>query len=249
MGLRRTEAIVIGGHNLGEADRIIPFFTWEQGIVRAVAQGVRRIRSRFGGSLELFTHGHLVYFERPNRTLHSINEFAVLHAFGGLREDLDRLAHAACAAELVAASSEEGDPNPGLFAALRHALELLHAGAPPDLVLRAFEVKVLALTGYGPELDACVACRRTLGEGAGASLSPQRGGLICAACGQGLPAAMALSPPAIAFLRGAARLDIGTAARAQLPAGTAAELSRALRQYLPHVLGRALRSAGFLERL
>src|SRR3972149_11026797 len=98
MGLRRTEAIVIGGHNLAEADRIIPFYTREVGVVRAVAQGARRIRSRFVGSLELFTHGHLIYFERPNRTLHSINEFAVLHAFPALREDLDRLAHAALAA-------------------------------------------------------------------------------------------------------------------------------------------------------
>jgi len=46
MGLRRTEAIVIGGHNLAEADRIIPFYTREVGVVRAVAQGARRIRSR-----------------------------------------------------------------------------------------------------------------------------------------------------------------------------------------------------------
>lgn len=249
MGLRRTEAIVIGGHNLAEADRIIPFFTLDLGIVRAVAQGARRIRSRFGGSLELFTHGDLVYFERPNRTLHNINEFAVLSAFRNLRENLERLAHASCAAELVAASSEEGDPNPGLFAALRRTLELLDAGGSPGLVLRAFELKVLTLTGYQPELDACVVCRRTIGDGMGASLNPHRGGLICGACGEGLPASSALSAPAVAFLRGAVRLDIGTASRAQLPNGTAAELSRALRQYLPHVLGRALRSAAFLDRI
>src|SRR5574341_1715162 len=85
MGLRRSEAIVIGGHSLAEADRIIPFYTRDLGMVRAVAQGARRLRSRFGGSLELFTHGQVVYFERPNRTLHSINEFSVLNAFSGLR--------------------------------------------------------------------------------------------------------------------------------------------------------------------
>ena len=248
MGLRRSEAIVIGGHNLAEADRIIPFYTRDLGIVRAVAQGARRIRSRFVGSLEPFTHGHLVYFERPNRTLHSINEFAVLHAFPAVREDLERLAHAACVVELVAVSSVEGDPNPELFVALLAALDLLNAGARPDIVLRAFEVKVLKLSGYLPELHACVVCRRALGEGAGASLNPHQGGLICSGCGQGLPAA-ALSGPAVAFLRGAARLDVATAARAQLPQGVPEELARALGQYLPHVLGRSLRSATFLERI
>lgn len=249
MPLRQSEAIVIGGHSLAEADRIIPLFTRDLGIVRAVAQGARRIRSRFGGSLELFTHGHLVYFERPNRTLHSINEFSVLNAFSALREDLDRLAHAACAAELVAASSEEGDPNPDLFAALLRTLELLHGGARADLVLRAFEVKLLKLQGYLPELYACLGCRRPIGEGAGAWLRAHQGGLICAECGRGLPPGAALSPPAVAFLRAAARLDVGTASSAQLPDGTAEELARALRQYLPHVLGRALRSAAFLEQL
>ena len=249
MPLRRSEAIVIGGHNLAEADRIIPFFTRDHGIVRAVAQGARRIRSRFGGSLELFTHGHLVYFERPNRTLHAINEFSVQTAFSGLREDLDRLAHAACAVELVAASSEEGDPNPDLFGTLLRTLELLHDGVRVDLVLRAFEVKLLKLQGYLPELYACMGCRRPIGDAAGAWLSPHQGGLICPDCGRGLSPSLVLSAPAVAFLRGAARLDVGTAARAQLPDGTAGELARALRHYLPHVLGRALRSAAFLERI
>ncbi len=249
MPLRRSDAIVIGGHNLAEADRIIPFYTRDLGIVRAVAQGARRIRSRFGGTLELFTHGHLVYFERPNRTLHSINEFSVLNAFAALREDLERMAHAACAVELVSASSEEGDPNPDLFAALLRTLELLHGGAPAGLVLRAFEVKLLKLQGYLPELYACMGCRRPLGEAAGASLSPHQGGLICAECGRGLPPGVALSPAAVAFLRGAARLDVATVSGAELPVGTADELARALRLYLPHVLGRALRSATFLERI
>jgi DNA repair protein RecO (recombination protein O) len=249
MGLRRSEAIVIGGHNLAEADRIIPFYTRNLGIVRAVAQGARRMRSRFAGSLEPFTHGHLVYFERPNRNLHAINEFAVLHAFPALRQDLDRLVHASCAAELVAASSAEEDPNPDLFAALLSTLELLNAAVPPAPVLRAFEVKVLTLHGLLPELYVCAVCRRPIGEGGGASLSARRGGLVCAACGRDVPGAAALSSPAVAFLRGAARLDVATASRAQLPPGSLAEVGGALRPYLTHALGRSLRSAAFLERM
>ena len=78
MPLHSTDAIVIGGHDLSEADRIVVFYTQAGGKVRAVADGARRLRSRFGGSLQLFSHGRLVYFERPNRTLHKVNEFGVV---------------------------------------------------------------------------------------------------------------------------------------------------------------------------
>jgi GTP-binding protein Era len=65
--LHSTEAIVIGGHDLAEADRIVVFYTNAAGKVRVVAQGARRLRSRFGGSLQLFTEGRLVYFGDPTR--------------------------------------------------------------------------------------------------------------------------------------------------------------------------------------
>ena len=99
MPLHSTDAIVIGSHNLAEADRIVVFYTQTGGKVRAVAEGARRIRTRFGGSLQLFTEGRLVYFERPNRTLHKINEFAVTRSHRVLREDLDRLVLASTAVE------------------------------------------------------------------------------------------------------------------------------------------------------
>ena len=110
MPLRTTDAIVIGGHDLAEADRIVVFYTDVAGKVRVVAEGARRIRSRFGGSLRLFARGRLVYFERPNRSLHKVNEFAVLRSHQPLCEDLDRLALGSAAVEAVALGVEEGEP-------------------------------------------------------------------------------------------------------------------------------------------
>ena len=106
--LHSTEAIVIGGHDLAEADRIVVFYTKTLGKVRAVAEGMRRIRTRFGGSLQLFTEGQLVYFERPNKTLHKVNEFSVVRSHQLLREDLDRIALASAAVEAVSLGAEEG---------------------------------------------------------------------------------------------------------------------------------------------
>jgi DNA repair protein RecO (recombination protein O) len=81
MPLYRTEAIVTGGWNLGEADRIVSFYTRRMGRIRGVAAGSRRIRSKFGGRLQLLTHGTLLCFAKENRELYRINEFEPLDCF------------------------------------------------------------------------------------------------------------------------------------------------------------------------
>jgi len=164
MPLQTTEAIVIGGHNLGEADRIIPFFTRRLGKVRAVAKGARRIRSRFGGTLELFTLGQLVFFEWPNRTLHAINEFSVIEPFSPLKEELGRLSRGAYLVELAGAAVEDEEPNEEIFLLLRDALEML-VSHDDHRLLRTFEIRLLRIAGYLLELYRCLSCRILVDQG------------------------------------------------------------------------------------
>src|SRR5512135_2041981 len=138
MPLHSTEAIVIGGHDLAEADRIVVFYAKTAGKVRAVAEGARRIRTRFGGNLQLFAEGRLVYFERPNKTLHKVNEFAVIRSHHVLREDLDRLVLGSAAVEAVAAGVEEEEVSPEIYRLLAEGLELLEESARPALVMQGF---------------------------------------------------------------------------------------------------------------
>src|SRR5437762_3226028 len=63
MALGKSAAVVIGSFDLGESDRVITFYSREYGKVRGVAKASRRMRSRFGGALELFTLGQLVFFD------------------------------------------------------------------------------------------------------------------------------------------------------------------------------------------
>ncbi|HXH84449.1 MAG TPA: DNA repair protein RecO, partial [Candidatus Tectomicrobia bacterium] len=95
MGLARSAAVVIGTFPLGESDRVVTFFSREHGRVRGVAHAARRLRSRFGGALELFSHGVLVFFDTGRSDLVRIDHFDVAEPFAALREDLERLAHAA----------------------------------------------------------------------------------------------------------------------------------------------------------
>jgi DNA repair protein RecO (recombination protein O) len=249
MPLHSTEAIVIGGHDLAEADRIVVVYTQAFGKVRAVAEGARRIRTRFGGSLQLFTQGSLVYFERPQRTLHKINEFAVIRSHHALREDLDRLALASTAVEAVTVGVEEGETHPDLFRLLVDGLDLLEQAARPALTLQGFLLHLLRLLGYHPELSECVRCRSVVPSNADAHLSPGQGGLVCSRCLPTVPDAFPTSSAAIGFLRGASASTLRVIDRVTILPQVLQEVSEILQTFLRHVLGRPLRSADFLTRL
>lgn len=249
MPLRSTEAIIIGGHDLAEADRIVVFYTQGAGKVRAVAEGARRIRSRFGGSLQLFTRGRLVYFERPNRSLHKINEFAVLRSHQPLREELDRIALGSTLVEAVALGVPDEEPAPGLYQLLAEGLALLEGSGRPAVVLHGFSLHLLRQLGYLPELAACVGCRAPLGPRGTGGLSPGRGGVVCPACRPRAADALPVSPEALGFLRGAGSAPLRLMDRVELSPRTLAEVGGVLRVLLQHALGRPLRSAEFLGRL
>lgn len=245
MPLQTTEAIVIGGHNLGEADRIIPFFTRKLGKVRAVARGARRVRSRYGGALELFTLGQLVFFESPNRTLHKINEFSVIEPFAGLKADLGRLGRGAYLVELAGASVEDEEPNEEIFLLLRDALTLLVLHDEPRLV-RSFEIRLLRIVGYLLELYRCLVCRSVLEQGSASAISPTRGGLVCFRCLQRAPDNMPISVESLGFLRSALHGGLEQSLASPLSHPHTTNLQEVLRVCITHFFGKRLRSVAFL---
>jgi DNA repair protein RecO (recombination protein O) len=249
MPLHATNAIIIGSHDLAEADRILVFYTEAAGKVRAVAEGVRRLRSKFGGSVQLFSQGRLVYFERPNKTLHKVNEFVAVRPHQLLREDLDRIASASTVVEAVGLGVEEGEPAPDLYHLLGEALDQMETAGRPALVLQGFLLQLLRILGYRPEFSICVRCRGSLVPQAEAHLSPIHGGLLCTACRSGAADAFAVSRDALGFLRGAGGTPLRLMDRIALPSTTVREVTEALHAFVRQALGRPLRSADFLGRL
>lgn len=245
MPLQTTEAIVIGGHNLGEADRIIPFFTRKLGKVRAVARGARRVRSRYGGALELFTLGQLVFFESPNRSLHKINEFSVIEPFAALKADLRRLSRGAYLVELAGASIEEGETSEEIFLLLRDVLALLVVYDEPRL-LRAFEVRLLRIAGYLLELYRCLVCRSVLEPSTEPAISPTRGGLVCSRCLSRAQDSVSISLESLEFLRSVLHGGLEQSLASPLAHPHIVALQEVLRVCIAHFLGKRLRSVAFL---
>ncbi|OUM94737.1 MAG: DNA repair protein RecO [Firmicutes bacterium ZCTH02-B6] len=199
----KAEGVVLRTRSLGEADKIVTFFTHTRGKVEAVARGARRPRSRLLGPTQLFTYGRYLLFEGKN--LDTVSQGEIVQSFRPLREDLDRMAYASYAAELVDRSTEPGDRHEGLFPLLVAVLELLAASDELPLVMRYFELRLLGELGYRPNLSGCIRC--------GASRAPyfsiELGGLLCERCLQADAAAVHIGDEAVHVLRYFERADPG----------------------------------------
>jgi DNA repair protein RecO (recombination protein O) len=246
MGLGRSAAVVIGSFPLGESDRVVTFFSRDFGRLRGVARAARRIKSRFGGSLELFTLGQLVFFDTGRSELVRIDHFDVTHPFAALREDLGRLGEAAWVVEIVARTTGERDRQPALYGLLVRALKAMEEAPRPPRVAACFGVRCLDLLGHRPRLDRCTECGRVypfprpaLGEG----------GVVCETCSRRSGVgAVSISPATLAAfdrLR-AVRWEEAVAT----PIGRAGpELRAVLDTQLGRVIGQPTRSGRFLREL
>ncbi|MDH7500776.1 MAG: DNA repair protein RecO [candidate division NC10 bacterium] len=249
MPLYRTEAIVMGGWDLGETDRIISFYTRRRGTIRAVAAGARRTRSRFGGRLQLFTHGHLLYFGRENRELFRINEFEPIDSFPALRSDLDRLSHASYLVELTSLLVWVGEVSEEIFSLLLASLRRLEANLDSYHVERAFEARLLRSTGYLPELSRCLKCQRTLRGVEEVFFSPQEGGVLCSDCSPAREFSLPLSPASLSYLLEAERGDFHSLSAASLSAREREQIGQAMRAHLSCILQRRMHTLDFMEQL
>jgi DNA repair protein RecO (recombination protein O) len=192
--LYRDEAIVLRTHKLGEADRIITLLTREQGLVRAVAKGVRRTTSRWGSRLEPFTHVDLQLAE--GRSLDVITQAETRAAYAA-QLGLDYDCYTAGTVMLETAQQvvlEEREPAVQQFGLLLGGLRAMASGERrPGHVLDAYLLRALAIAGYAPSFTDCAHCGR---PGPHRWFNPGMGGVLCATCrvpGSATPAAETLA--------------------------------------------------------
>lgn len=239
----RTEAIVLSRTDYGEADRILTLFTPDRGKVRAIARGARRLTSRTGSHIELFHHIQVVLAE--GRTLDVVTQAEAVGARHRIRDNLLLATYAYHLVELVDRLTVEGQGSSPLFALLRDGLIVLENCADPTLLTRYFELRVLDLLGYRPELFACAGCGAPL-EPDGNSYDPAEGGVLCPDCRQSRPL---LDPAAFRALRFLLQNEWNEAARLQLSPATHMALERVLVATLRHILEREMKSVEFLANL
>lgn len=180
MPLHKTEAIVLRTIKLGEADKIVTLFTKELGKIRAVAKGARRIKSRFGGALEPFTHINTTLYEKRNNSLFRMREAGIVHPYHRIREDIDRIIYGLYLLEAVDKFLLEADVNKEISSFLTDTLALLNKGDNDvKAIFIFFGLKFLRLIGYQYRFDKCIVCSD---DPLISFFSPHKGGLVCNDC-------------------------------------------------------------------
>ena len=191
-GKFKTEAIVLRSIRYGEADRVLHLYSASRGRMGAIAKGVRRPRSRFGGRLEPFFRLDLVLHEGRG-DLATVTAAHTVAAHPNLRASGPALGAAARACDAVLRLLDSAEANPAAYNLLSRYLALLDGeesvdgdgsadGAAGLATALAFRLKLALAAGFAPELASCARC----GEGDGlAGFSGDAGGVVCAACERG----------------------------------------------------------------
>ncbi len=252
--LYKTEAIILRQRKLGEADRILTIHTPTYGKLDAKAKGVRKTTSRMGGHLQPLNRCMLQLAQ--GRTMEVIAGCDTLESFHLLREDLDRLSRALYAAELADRFLPERVENVTTYRLLLDTLRRLQGsadGAPwtgprQDMVLRYYEMRLLELSGFQPELERCLGCAEPL-QPQPNFFAPAGGGTYCSSCGAGAAGSRTLSVNGLKVLRLLQRSSYKEVGRLNAPPALAQEVERHLRSYIVCTLERDVNAAAFVERL
>lgn len=242
----RVEAVVLRHSDWGEADRILGLFTREHGKVHAIAKGVRKLRSRKAGHLEPFTRTTLLLAR--GRDMQIVTQAETINAYSPLRENLLLLGYASYVVELLDRFTYEEGENRPLYRLLTDTLEKLASHPDPDLVVRYYEIRLLDLLGFRPQLFNCARCGKQI-QAEDQFFSAKEGGVLCPGCGRDIQGAHPISLLALKYFRHMQRSTFAEAARAKISPQANHEMEVLIQHYLTYLLERTLNTPNFLRRV
>lgn len=244
--LTRVEGIVIRATDYGEGSSILNVLTNQMGKIAMMARGAKKVRSRFSSLAQPFTHAEFVIFRSSSRSMGTINSGELIQSHQRLREDLFLSAYAAYMAELTNRLLEDGEHVPGLFEQLLAAFQALEEGKDAAVITHVYEMNMLAIAGFMPQLQQCVLCGSSDHLTA---LSAEHGGSVCRICRAKVPQAMEAPPAVLKLLRIFQQLDLRRLGNVQVSQATKDGLQSFIRAYMDVHLGVRWKSRDFLDQL
>src|SRR5882762_9722330 len=193
MAILETEALVLRTYNFGEADKIVVCLTHTSGLIRAVAKGCRKLKSRFGAALEPFTLAKITYYQKENQELVSLNNAEIVKSHFDLSGQAETLTGLAYMGDLVIEFSPPYEPNERLFRMVKACLDAIcESQSDLQVILRYFEIWLLKLEGYLPDVRHCGECHQPFGEKESAFMNAD---LVfrCSRCSHGVGDALSRS--------------------------------------------------------
>ena len=243
---RVVKGLVLRETDTRESDKILTVLTGEMGKISVVAKGARSRRSRVSAAAQLLVYAEMVLSESHGWQI--LSEASTLELFPGLRQDVLLLSLGSYLAELTDAVTYSGMEAAQVLPLLLNALFALgNLGKEPRQVKAAFELRLMALTGFAPLADGCAVCGRE--EPALPMLNVVHGVVHCGGCRQGGGLSMPLSPAALAALRYILRGPAKRLYAFQLEGEDLRLLEHAAEAYVAAQLERGFRTLDFYKSL
>ncbi len=271
MAFERIEAIVIKATNFKEADRIITFFSRDYGKIQGIARGIRKIKTKYSGKLELFNRVNAIVFHKAGRLgshglqdrhpLLKITQVDVVEVFPRLHDDFNNIIAASYVVELLNRSFEEYDnSHRAVYDLLCQTLRALTGGDDIRMLLPAFEVKIMAHLGYAPALDRCIVCgkQRTRPATSELPILPHQhlpafhlaqGGILCPRCKGLKKGSLNLNPQTIECLQHFLETRISQLQPLAFSPEVHQEIRSLLTSYVQYHLGISLKTDAFVKKL
>jgi DNA repair protein RecO (recombination protein O) len=277
--LKRTEGIVLKTFPFGEADLIVTYLTPDYGIIKLFAKSPRKIKSRFGSSLEPLTRSRISFWGKEETALPRLTQSDIIHPFQSVRNSLNCFLRVSEIIELTISFMPERDTNSEAYPLLLDTLRNIenNLAEPPsvkiplcrpfikegggglkgksgspyrDLLLSHYKIKFLELVGFAPNLDVCGRCTKK-----GHHFYISQGSILCEPCAKGETARadigppIKLSPPVLKFYSDLLTWDTAKIKRIKPSDTLLSELSEIINMHIKYILSKSLKSEAFIRSL
>lgn len=242
--LKKVEGIVIRSIDYGESNKIVTIYTETFGKVGVMARGAKKTRSRLGAGTQLFTYGTFVYYQGSG--LGTLTQVGINDSFRYIRNDLHVAAYAMYVVEMIDKLTADREPVPSLFQMLHQILTHFNEGEDAEVIVRIFEMKMLAFIGIRPEIDCCVRCQNIEQL---QSFSIKEAGFLCNRCVHIDERAYPLSPHTVRLLRLFYYFDLTRLGQVTLKKETRRQLKEVISAYYEEYSGLQLKSKRILDQM
>ena len=183
-----TDAINLKSYNLSEADKIVVMYSKDKGLIKGVAKGVKKPKSKLGARMDIFVANTIMLHK--GRSLNRICQADVINTFQKSRQDIDKVFYSMYVAEIVNCFGHEDDPDsPIVYDLLYKTLNTItNAQSKVEVLLAVikFQLKIMIESGFSIELTSCLHCQKEIKDET-LYFVPRMGGIICKDCAKKIP--------------------------------------------------------------
>jgi len=238
--LHRTEGIVLKTITFGEADLIVTYLTADYGIVKAFAKSPRKIKSRFGSSLEPLTHASISFWGKEDAALPRLTQSDIIYPFDAVRSALRCFLKVSEMIELTLHFVPERERNRKVYSFLLEALHAAETDCDGGLFAVFYKLRLLDIVGYLPRLSGCGRCGKD-----GDSFYLSHGTVLCGACARGQESSLRLSPGTVSLYTSLRCWNFEKLIRLKPSESLVSGLSKVLDEHIRYITERNLRTKAF----